>query len=195
MHEADEQLELRAVKAAFRSTCRARRAAMLHPDAGERLAATLMANMPPPRSAVIGGFWPIDNEINVRVLLEILHARGHPLALPETPARGESLIFRAWRPGNELVAGRFGTWHPTGPILQPDFILVPLLAFDRSGNRLGYGAGYYDRTLSALAEAYHLGCGYAAQEVPVVPTGPHDRKLHAVATEAEVVNIGKQDEV
>jgi 5-formyltetrahydrofolate cyclo-ligase len=168
---------------------------MVHPDAGKRLAATLLANQPPPPSAVIGGFWPIDNEIDVRVLLETLHVRGHPLALPETLSPGEALIFRAWQPGDELVAGRFGTWHPTGPILQPDFILVPLLAFDRAGNRLGYGAGYYDRTLSELAGAYHLGCGYAAQEVPRVPTGPHDQKLHAVATEAGVVNIGKQDDL
>jgi len=189
MREADAELELRAVKSAFRTACLARRAAMARPDAGERLAEIVLREAPPPQGAVIAGFWPIGEEIDVRPLLSALHERGHRLVLPETPARDETLIFRAWRPGDELVAGRFGTSHPIGEILRPDFVLVPMLAFDRACNRLGYGAGYYDRTLSALPDAYRLGCAYAAQEVPIVPIGPHDRKLQAVATEAGVIEI------
>jgi 5-formyltetrahydrofolate cyclo-ligase len=81
--------------------------------------------------------------------------------------------------------------RPNGPQTIPDFLLVPLLAFDRRGHRLGYGAGYYDRTLDALSDAFALGCAYAIQEVPEVPAGPGDKPLHAIATEQEVIFIGK----
>ncbi len=82
---------------------------------------------------------------------------------------------------------QFGTLRPTGAAGTPDFLLVPLLAFDRRGHRLGYGAGYYDRTLAGLCGAFALGCGYAAQEVAEVPAGPNDVRLHAIATEHGVI--------
>ena len=86
-----------------------------------------------------------------------------------------------------MVRERFGTMRPIGEERRPDFLLVPLLAFDRRGGRIGYGAGYYDRTLSGLSPRFALGCGFAAQEVPEVPTGPFDVRLNAVATEREIV--------
>jgi 5-formyltetrahydrofolate cyclo-ligase len=187
MSSSIDETELRAVKSAFRTACLARRAAMAHPDAGARLAAIVLEQVQIPESAIIAGFWPMGDEIDLRPLLHALHARGHRLALPETPKRGEALIFRHWHPDATMIAGRFGTSHPDGPPVSPDFFLVPLLAFDRRGNRLGYGAGYYDRALAAHQTAYRLGCAYAAQEVPVVPTGPRDEILHAIATESGLI--------
>ena len=86
-----------------------------------------------------------------------------------------------------LQPGRFGTFHPDGLALTPDVVLVPLLAFDRSGARLGYGGGYYDRTLAALPGCLAIGCAFAAQEVDQVPVEPTDQRLHAVATERELI--------
>ena len=97
------------------------------------------------------------------------------------------LAFRLWRPGDALIPERFGTARPTGEERAPDFLLVPLLAFDRRGGRLGYGAGYYDRTLPLLAPCFAMGCAFAAQEVPAVPMGPYDIPLDAIATEREVI--------
>ena len=82
---------------------------------------------------------------------------------------------------------RFGTLRPDGEVRVPDFLLVPLLAFDRRGYRVGYGAGYYDRTLAALPGRFRLGVAYAAQELDEVPAGPYDERLDAVATERGVI--------
>lgn len=159
----------------------------LDPALGGDLARRVLRRCPPPAGATVAGFWPMGQEIDIRPLLTALHAHGHPIVLPVTPRRGEALAFRLWRPGEALVAERFGTLRPTGEIRRPDFLLVPLLAFDRTGARLGYGAGYYDRTLAGLPGAFALGCAYAAQEMDRVPTGPGDVRVDAVATEGGVV--------
>ncbi len=87
-----------------------------------------------------------------------------------------------------MVRGPIGTQHPpTGEFVTPDWLIVPLLAFDRSGARLGYGGGYYDRTLALLSGATAIGVAYAAQEIAQVPTGPHDVPLHAIATEQGLI--------
>ncbi len=153
------------------------------PAMGEALAAQVLTHCPPPAGAVVAGFWPIGDEIDIRFLLNALAARGYEIGLPETPPRGAALVFRRWTPGAALLPGRFGTQHPDGAPVSPDFVLVPLLAFDVVGNRLGYGGGYYDRTLAMLPNAFRLGCAYAVQEFPKLPTEPTDLKLHAVATE------------
>lgn len=128
----------------------------------------------------------MDGEIDIRPLLKQLHARGHPICLPETPPRGKPLIFRQWRPGSRMISERFGTLRPVGAVLVPDVLLVPLLAFDRHGHRLGYGGGYYDRTLALLPRVRTIGCAFAAQELDAVPVGEYDAPLDAVATEAGV---------
>ncbi len=163
------------------------------PGLGAALAEIVLRDLPPPEGAVVAGFWPIGDEIDIRPLLFALAARGHPVVLPETPRRGLPLIFRLWQPGAALIPGRFGTSHPDGPPLAPEVLFIPLLAFDRAGRRLGYGAGYYDRSLAALPGARRIGCAYAAQEMDRVPAGPFDAVLDAIATEGGVIFCGKTE--
>ena len=137
--------------------------------------------------AIVAGVWPLADEIDLRPVLHRLHASGRTILLPETPPPGQALVFRHWQPGATLLPGRYGTRHPDGPIVAPQALLVPLLAFDRACQRLGRGGGYYDRTLAAWPGVLAIGYGWAAQEVRAVPVGPHDRALDAVATERELV--------
>ncbi|MDD2704121.1 MAG: 5-formyltetrahydrofolate cyclo-ligase [Acidocella sp.] len=176
-------MELAAKKAALRAEMTGLRASW-DPSVGAMLAAHVLAACIVPPGAVVAGFWPMPGEIDIRPLLEALHERGHRICLPETPKMGLPLIFRAWTPGTDMVTGRFGTCHPLGEIIHPDLLLVPLLAFDAQGNRLGYGGGYYDRTLAQRPDAFRLGCAFAAQEVSNVPVEATDLPLHAVVTEA-----------
>jgi len=180
--------DLDALKRAARERAKAARAGC-DPALGADLARHVLAEYPPPAGAVVAGFWPMGEEIDIRPLLIALHDRGHRIALPVTPKRGFPLTFRQWRPGDVLVAEKFGTSRPTGVELVPDYLLVPLLAFDRAGRRLGYGGGFYDRTLPGLPGAVAVGCAYAAQEVDEVPAGPYDFLLNAVATEHGVIRF------
>lgn len=181
--------DLAAAKRAARAEALSLRAG-LDPGLGRLLGERLLAEMPPPPGAVVSGFWPMGPEIDIRPLLQELHARGHAVVLPETPPRGHPLIFRRWAPGMAMVAEKFGTLRPTGAVMAPDWLLVPLLAFDRAGRRLGYGGGYYDRTLAGLPGAVAVGCGWAAQEVPEVPADALDARLQAIATEQGVMRVG-----
>jgi 5-formyltetrahydrofolate cyclo-ligase len=172
----------------MRAAARARRRT-LDPALGKALAERVLGAFSFPAGAAISGVWPLEDEIDLRPLLHTLHRRGHPILLPETTPRGQALIFRHWSPGCAMVQERFGTMRPEGELGIPDILFVPLLAFDRLGNRLGYGGGYYDRTLAALPGRRAIGFGYAALEVDAVPTGPHDLKLEAIVTEAGVIRV------
>jgi 5-formyltetrahydrofolate cyclo-ligase len=177
-----EDEALIAAKATARRNMAALRAG-LDPGLGADLARHVLAGFSPAPGSVISGFWPMGDEIDIRPLLTSLAERGHPIGLPVTGKRGEPLVFRLWRPGAAMLPGRFGTSHPEGPEVKPDILLMPLLGFDRHGNRLGYGGGFYDRSVAALPGAMRIGCAFAAQEMDLVPTGPFDQKLHAIATE------------
>ena len=170
---------LRARMLALRGGC--------DPALGGALAGHVLRDMPPPAGAIVAGFWPIGGEIDIRPLLTALHAAGHKVALPHTPPRGNPLMFRLWHPGMALLAERFGTCRPSGEVVRPDWLFVPLLAFDRAGRRLGYGGGYYDRTLAALPGAMAVGCAFACQEVDAVPVADYDLQLQAVATDRGVI--------
>jgi 5-formyltetrahydrofolate cyclo-ligase len=178
-------------KIALRSELMARRAAM--PAAARAVAsASLVARAGMIAEAagtgVVSGFWPIREEIDPRALLEALHLRGVPLALPVVT--GEGLIFRAWQPGDALARASFGLLEPEqgAATVAPALMLVPLLGFDRSGGRIGYGRGFYDGAIARLAPRLTIGLAVACQEVPVVPREAHDRLLDRILTENEPID-------
>lgn len=162
------------------------------PRLGLRLAGWVLASLRLPPCAIVSGYWPLRDEIDPRPLMLALAGRGHPLALPIAGARGTVMGFRRFRFGDVLAQGPFGTCHPSplAEAVTPAVLLVPLVAFDAAGGRIGHGAGYYDRTLAALRQQRRvlaLGIAYAAQRQPRVPVGPHDMPLDAVATEEGLV--------
>ncbi len=178
----------------MRTEMLARRAGF-DPAAGHALAKLVLTRMQVPAVATVAAVWPLPGEIDLRPLMDALHQRGCRVVLPETPARGQPLVFRRWQPGCAMLAGRFGTHYPEGDTAVPDILFVPLLAFDRQGRRLGYGGGYYDRTLARLPQASAIGFGYAGQEVDEVPANEHDQALPVIVTEREVVTVGRQQAV
>ncbi|GLH81666.1 hypothetical protein SSBR45G_65750 [Bradyrhizobium sp. SSBR45G] len=143
---------------------------------------------------VVSGYVPIRNELDPMPLMHALAGQGARLALPVVLARGHSLSFRAWSPGDRLTLGSLGIPEPS-PVaaeLVPDAMLVPLAAFDRTGHRIGYGGGYYDYTFSHLRKTHHvigLGLGFAIQETAAIPALAHDAPLDYVLTEAETLDF------
>ena len=189
MQTADITEEKRALRA---KAAEARRVAQTVDDGGHAaraVAAHFLAHIMPPAHAVIGGYWPIGTELDVRPLMTALHERGHVCALPVVH-RGRPLEFHRWQPSDRLVAGRFNILTPDHhtPIVVPDVLLMPMLAFDALGMRIGYGGGYYDRTIPAIRARKALltvGIAYAIQEVTRVPTDRFDRRLDWIVTEEE----------
>ncbi len=140
------------------------------------------------RGRLIGGFWPIQSEIDPRSLMAALEAQGHKLALPCTPRKGKPLTFRSWQVGEKLKVGPHNTREPfpEKDEVFPDLVLVPLLAFTQTGMRLGYGGGFYDRTLERLRDrqqVFACGVAYAAQEASILPTESHDARLDGMLTD------------
>ncbi|MEW5422435.1 5-formyltetrahydrofolate cyclo-ligase [Amorphus sp. 3PC139-8] len=173
------------------------RRATLSPAEREAAAQTLVDQLPalllPTEPSLVAGFWPIRDEIDVRPLMAEIAATGHRLALPAIGA-DDRLVFREWADGVPLDPARFGTSEPgqDSPECHPTLLLVPLVAFDREGIRLGYGKGYYDGAiarLSALGPVRTIGVAFSTQEVDAVPAEPHDRRLDAVLTEAGLLRF------
>jgi 5-formyltetrahydrofolate cyclo-ligase len=185
-----EMDDLHAAKLAMRQAASVRRQGLDATAAGHALTNHVLRDCPPPPGAIVSGFWPLGEEIDIRPLLHALYDRGNVIALPVTPKRGQALTFRGWRPGDVMLPERFGTLRPIGDVLVPDMLLIPLLAFDAAGGRLGYGGGFYDRTLAGLPGRFRLGCAFAAQQVDAVPNGPYDMRLDAVATENGIIRCG-----
>ncbi len=187
-------------KDAIRALARVRRRAARQEapaDAGERLADRFeeaMAEMGLDQPSIVSGFWPLKDEIDLRPLLGRLHGQGWTCALPVVTGRGRPLVFREWSPGDRLEEGGFATRHPrrSQPEVTPHVVLVPLLAFDERGFRVGYGGGYYDRTLEALRRAGPViaaGAAFAGQRMNDVPHGRHDQPLDWVVTEAMAMKV------
>ncbi|MDB5600391.1 MAG: 5-formyltetrahydrofolate cyclo-ligase [Xanthobacteraceae bacterium] len=147
-----------------------------------------------PAGAVVSGFFPLKTEINPVRLMRRLVAGGAQLALPLIVGRGKPLSMRAFAFGDELIPGQWGILEPSpaAPEVEPDILIVPLLAFDRVGQRVGYGAGYYDLTITTLRRKKPItaiGIAFAAQEIPQVPATPNDAPLDFVLTEREVIDL------
>ena len=143
---------------------------------------------------IVSGFMPLKSEINPLPLMRKFADAGARLALPVVAGSGKPLIMRSWQWGEPLFSGVWGIREPgrEAPEVQPDILLVPLLAFDRGGHRIGYGAGYYDLTIAQLRAKKPIaavGIAFAAQEIETVPRTAFDAKLDLVLTESETIDL------
>ena len=157
----------------------------------------------PASAAVIAGYRAVRGELDVAEAMAQFSERGHALCLPviqESEIRNQKsekkvLLFRRWRLGDSLQMGKYGIEIPpeSEPELVPDIVLVPLVAFDARGHRLGYGAGFFDRTIQHLRRAKPgvkiIGIAFAAQQADYIPDGPDDERLDMVVTEKEIINL------
>jgi 5-formyltetrahydrofolate cyclo-ligase len=185
-----------SLKAELRTAALARRDAL---PAAERVAAAqAIAERAFPvavrRGAVVSGYSPMKSEVNPVPLMRKLADAGAQLALPVVAGRGRPLTMRAWSFGEELASGVWGIREPKAdaPEVFPDILLVPLAAFDRAGHRIGYGAGYYDMTITRLRgmkPVVAVGIAFAAQEINRVPATEFDARLDLVLTEREVIDL------
>lgn len=192
---ADDLTAIERQKAALRITQKKHRASLFKiagPEFYLRATQHFMKSVEIPRGEVIAGYWPLGDEFDCRPLLQTLSARGARLALPVVVNDKGSLLFREWRPDSVLEPAGFGTMGPgkAAPELIPHLVIVPFLAFDRQCYRLGYGGGFYDRSLADLRAAGKcksaIGLGFSAQRVQQVPITPQDARLDAIVTEEGV---------
>lgn len=187
---SNEKTDLRARMKRKRVTLQS-----LYPRSGTQLSARFPAELLTRPGLNISGYVAIQSEIDPAALLEKLKSRGAQLCLPVMAGDDLPLEFRVWSPGDELNFGKYDVEEPlpTAKPMVPEIVLVPLLAFDKKGRRLGYGGGYYDRTLKTMRAANpHLcavGIGYAAQQMPKVPTDGGDQSLDWVLTETGAISI------
>ncbi|MES2750915.1 MAG: 5-formyltetrahydrofolate cyclo-ligase [Pseudomonadota bacterium] len=147
-----------------------------------------------PLGTIVAGYSPINSEIDPFPLMQALAKKNAELALPVIIERNRPLIFRSWSPEEGLVRGQYGIFQPSSdePEVDPDIVLVPLAAFDRAGHRIGYGRGYYDRTLQnlrAMKRITVIGVAFAVQEIEVVPALAHDEQLDCVLTERGLIDL------
>ncbi len=200
---------LHQAKHALRQRFRAKRDAIAVDDAAhasrrmcERLLA-LLHTLGPPRQkrpsvsghSSVSGYWPVRGEIDCRPALRVLDSEGYPCLLPVIDRADAPLLFRRWQKTTVMEKGMFAI--PIPPLSMasatPDIVLLPLLAFNRRGQRLGYGGGFYDRTLADLRRKKPhlraLGLAFSVQENPDIATDHHDQNLNIVVTEKEIIHI------
>jgi 5-formyltetrahydrofolate cyclo-ligase len=178
--------DILAQKRTLRAQATARRGALearVRAAAAAALARTGLAFLAPrPRATIVSAFAPLPDELRLWPLLRRLARERYQLAMPVMRGKGDALMFRAWKPGDAMDRRVWGIAEPRAdhPELDPDILLVPLLAFDARGFRLGYGGGYYDRTLRALRAKKPIvavGVAYDQQAVDVVPHLDYDERL------------------
>jgi len=190
--------DTKAAKKALRQRMRAWRQSLSQQAvvrAADAVAAHGLAFLQPEPCAVVSGFAPMPDEFRLWPLLRALLVQGYRLALPVMQGKGNPLIFRAWAPGDAMDSGVWGIAEPKADkaALQPDIVLVPLLAFDDAGWRLGYGGGFYDRTLRGLRarkSVITVGIAFDEQRVDAVPHLDYDERLDWVLTPSGAVRAG-----
>ena len=153
-----------------------------------RIGAHLAALLGAVGGRTIAVYWPMRGEPDLADWIGKAAAAGARFALPVVVGRDRPLAFRAWAPGDRVVPGPWNIPEPEdGTAVVPDDVVVPLVGFDRAGYRIGYGGGFYDRTLAALQPRPRtVGVGFAVCEVDTIEPQPHDVRLDAVVTEVEV---------
>lgn len=190
----DERIE--QVKAALRSQAHAIRAAVPQADradAAAAVAAQFFEDVAPEENAVVAAYWRIRDELDCQPILVRLMDSGRIVILPVVTGADEPLDLRVWEQGEALYEAGFGTLAPSeqAPRAEPDLVLMPLLGFDKHGTRLGYGGGYYDRTLAQMTKKPKLiGLAFAVQELDEIPREAHDVPLDAVITEQGIRHFG-----
>ncbi len=181
-------------KARLRREALARRDALADAERELRsaeIAARLLALLKKWSPRLVAAYAPIGSEVDLFPLMADKNLGNRATALPVQS--GDGLMFLSWRFGDPLVTGRFGVREPAADasVIIPDVLILPLVAFDRHGNRLGYGKGHYDRAIAALADAGNaprlVGAAFAVQEVEAIPIEPHDALLNMVVTEGETI--------
>ena len=185
------------VKAAMRTRAHAMRDAMWpdrRAEASTAAAAHFLESVPLKPDDVVAAYWPIRDELDIRPVLTRLMDAGQPVCLPVVVGDGLPLELRLWQPGAALYPSGFGTLAPdelAPVVVEPDVILMPLLGFDKHGTRLGYGGGYYDRTLSRIrTRPAVVGFAFSLQEFDHIPRDSHDVPLDVVVTENGVTRFG-----
>ncbi len=182
-------------KKTLRRNALAARAMMAHatgPVAARRLTVRVMELLERLPGRIVAGYMPVRHEIDVRPLMDKIAESGRTLVLPVVKERDAPLVFREWAPGEPLEDGAFGVPIPLPdrPERLPEILLVPLAAFDREGFRLGYGGGYYDRTLAALragGDVTAIGVAYSGQEMDRVPREETDQPLDWIVTDRQTI--------
>ena len=165
---------------------------VLPPEERQRCAAAIEQNLAGLLAKLSGGtlgfYWPIKGEFDPLPLAGLLGKEGRSIALPAATAPSAALEYRAWRPGDAMEPGRHGVLEPRERrLVQPDILVVPLVGFDHARHRLGYGGGYFDRTLAALSpRPVTIGVGYEAALLPTIYPQPHDVALDFIVTEARL---------
>lgn len=177
-----------AQKASLRKRAEATRATLCKNTATEAANRLLAQALAPLRGKTVAGYMPMRSELSpLPALTDFAHHS--PVAMPVVAGKGKPLSFRFWSPGAALQEGAYGAQIPADPTpATPDVLIVPMLAFDTRGYRLGYGGGFYDRTIAALAPVT-LGLAFAGQQVPRVPTDAYDMRLDHLVTERGVMNF------
>jgi 5-formyltetrahydrofolate cyclo-ligase len=182
-------LRIEEAKAALRLRARATRAAIssaARAAAGKSVAEHFFTGVPLAPTDIVAGYWRIKDEMDCQPILVRLMDAMQPVCLPVVLGDDMPLQLRLWESHAPLYEAGFGTLAPSelAPQVEPDVIIMPLLGFDANGTRLGYGGGYYDRTLDHLTKKPRLvGLAFAAQEFETIPREPHDVPLDVVVTE------------
>ncbi len=180
-------MNIAAKKQAARTAAMAvrKRAHEANTGAGEAAAQHVLAWLETqPKLHTISGYMPIHSELDILPAMQALHEKGYALCVPVIIGKAMPLKFSAWTPNTKMVKGAFGAMMPeNNQWLRPELLLCPMLAFDDTCHRMGYGGGFYDRTIAALMPVRTLGFAYAAQHVGTLPTEPTDMPLEGVITE------------